>query len=469
MIAYIKRFTDFETVLHSEVTNYELPIEAVAADEKGSIELPMLISPDLVGSWLYIQGRIYLIANIAPQNGRSILTTAMPDEAFGRPIAEGAATQNIGAFILDCLQTNYKNQTDPQYRLSYLEITNADTSAFVPPIIDENGLFVLSDYISAVRAKTKLTYSVDKNKLKIEISKNQPKQHNAVLSKSELKNFTVAKTAIAKVTVLGENETYYLTTSGEASLTVPAERVSGEWVYLKAQKDKTAQETAQAAFDGNINSYKVEFHSKKLYGLHDKIKMNVDNQLLMGDVTFVGRAMKDTRYLVKLGSLPTTAAEKMRTVKVGGGSGESKQAEKYEVGDIFITTREGNPADILGYGTWEQIKGRFLIGTGVPDNNNTTGYWNPWVGSKYNFAVGETGGSPLVTLDKGHLPATPLTMPGMRLNENYRWAAPHQRIPYVYTADNPYPSGVSTNNLGDGAGHSNMTPFYGVHMWRRTA
>lgn len=319
MIAYIKRFTDFETVLHSEVTNYELPIEAVAADEKGSVELPMLISPDLVGSWVYLQGRIYLIANIAPQNGRSILTTAMPDEAFGRPIAEGTATQNIGAYILDCLQTNYKNQTDPQYRLSYLEITNADTSAYVPPIVDENGMFVLSDYISAVRAKTKLTYSVDKNKLKIEISKNQPKQHNAVLSKMELKSFTVAKTAIAKVTILGENKTYYLTTSGEASLTVPAERVSGEWVYLKAQKDKTAQETAQAAFDGNINSYKVEFYSKKLYGLHDKIKMNVDNQLLMGDVTFVGRAMKDNRYLVKLGSLPTTAAEKMRAVKVGGG------------------------------------------------------------------------------------------------------------------------------------------------------
>lgn len=451
MIAYIKRFSDFETVLHSEVTNYELPIEAVAASEKGSIELPMLISPDLVGSWVYLQGRIYLIANIAPQNGRSVLTTAMPDEAFGRPIAEGTATQNIGAYILDCLQTNYKNQTDPQYRLSYLEITNTDTSAYVSPIVDENGLFVLSDYISAVRPKTKLTYSVDKNKLKIEISKNQPKQHNAVLSKSELKNFTVAKTAIAKVTILGENQTYYLTTSGEASLTVPAERVSGEWVYLKAQKDKTAQETAQAAFDGNINSYKVEFYSKKMYGLHDKITMNVDNQLLMGDVTFVGRAMKDARYLVKLGSLPTTAAEKMRAVKVGGGV-ESPE-NKYAVGDIFITTREGNPADLLGYGTWTAFgTGKTLVGVDTSQTEFNT--------------VQKTGGSKTHTLTVNEIPSHTHTLQsGAKTNA---WEAPNFVNSYQYQSATPT-IGSTISATGGGQAHNNLQPYITVYMWLRTA
>ena len=30
-------------------------------------------------------------------------------------------------------------------------------------------------------------------------------------------------------------------------------------------------------------------------------------------------------------------------------------APVYEVGDIFVTQREGDPAALLGYGTWEQI------------------------------------------------------------------------------------------------------------------
>jgi NADPH-dependent 2,4-dienoyl-CoA reductase/sulfur reductase-like enzyme len=33
----------------------------------------------------------------------------------------------------------------------------------------------------------------------------------------------------------------------------------------------------------------------------------------------------------------------------------------YAVGDVYITTREGDPAELLGYGAWDRIQGRFLL------------------------------------------------------------------------------------------------------------
>lgn len=35
----------------------------------------------------------------------------------------------------------------------------------------------------------------------------------------------------------------------------------------------------------------------------------------------------------------------------------------YPIGSIYISTSSTNPHDLFG-GTWEQIKGRFLIGVG---------------------------------------------------------------------------------------------------------
>lgn len=60
-----------------------------------------------------------------------------------------------------------------------------------------------------------------------------------------------------------------------------------------------------------------------------------------------------------------------------------------------------NPAELFG-GTWEQIKGRFLLGAG-PNDENTTDFWGPEWAGHVNAPAGELGGEALHTLSAAEL------------------------------------------------------------------
>ena len=56
-----------------------------------------------------------------------------------------------------------------------------------------------------------------------------------------------------------------------------------------------------------------------------------------------------------------------------------KYLEFYKVGDLYLTTLQGNPKDILGYGTWARYaEGRSLVGMSTKESNPT---WTKFVGS----------------------------------------------------------------------------------------
>ena len=56
-----------------------------------------------------------------------------------------------------------------------------------------------------------------------------------------------------------------------------------------------------------------------------------------------------------------------------------KYLEFYKVGDLYLTTLQGNPKDILGYGTWVRYaEGRSLVGMSTKESNPT---WTKFVGS----------------------------------------------------------------------------------------
>ena len=63
----------------------------------------------------------------------------------------------------------------------------------------------------------------------------------------------------------------------------------------------------------------------------------------------------------------------------------------YAVGKPYISfTDSRNPSEILGFGTWEQVKGRTLVGVDTTDTDFNT--------------PGKTGGSKTQTLGIEHLP-----------------------------------------------------------------
>lgn len=59
----------------------------------------------------------------------------------------------------------------------------------------------------------------------------------------------------------------------------------------------------------------------------------------------------------------------------------------YPVGAIYISTDNTNPATLFGFGTWEKIEGRFILG------------------SSSTYAVNKTGGSETVTLTTDQIPS----------------------------------------------------------------
>lgn len=138
----------------------------------------------------------------------------------------------------------------------------------------------------------------------------------------------------------------------------------------------------------------------------------------------------------------------------------------YPVGAIYISTSSTSPATLFG-GTWEQIKGRFLLSTGAPDNNSNTGWGTnlTWDGTnKYNEAAGSTGGESLHTLSIAEMPshkhATTAQLQWVDRTGNVQSAANNSYWTY---------QGKDTLETGGGGAHNNMPPYLVVYMWKRTA
>lgn len=124
--------------------------------------------------------------------------------------------------------------------------------------------------------------------------------------------------------------------------------------------------------------------------------------------------------------------------------------EKYAVGDIFISTRVGNPATLLGYGTWEEINERFLFA------------------SSENYpVVGAVGGEEVHTLTVAEMPSH-----GHKVGLIYQGSESSYGFNYDKTATyRTYPDAYEEfiKKTGGGQAHNNMPPYFVVNMWLRTA
>ena len=126
----------------------------------------------------------------------------------------------------------------------------------------------------------------------------------------------------------------------------------------------------------------------------------------------------------------------------------------YPVGSIYITANATNPSVLFG-GTWEQLKGKFLVGVDSSDTDFETS--------------GKTGG------EKTHI----LKIDEMPSHNHFLYGSPYgsadwieggvQRVKYDVnhkTASNTYPIGPAFDTGGSQA-HNNLPPYMTVYMWKR--
>ncbi|MCI1952059.1 MAG: hypothetical protein LKJ50_03970 [Clostridiales bacterium] len=124
---------------------------------------------------------------------------------------------------------------------------------------------------------------------------------------------------------------------------------------------------------------------------------------------------------------------------------------KYDVGDIYISTKSTSPASKYG-GTWQALGGKFLFAAYSDPNSIYYG--------------GKTGGEATNTLTGDEIPKHRHSL----LNSN--GGAPLDNSNYAVKIDENLPhrgylGNSLTSEAGGGKPHNNMPPYLCVYMWER--
>lgn len=126
-----------------------------------------------------------------------------------------------------------------------------------------------------------------------------------------------------------------------------------------------------------------------------------------------------------------------------------EKADIFPVGAIYISLKETNPSAFFA-GTWEQIKGKFLVGVDSSDTDFKTS--------------GKTGGEKTHKLKVSELPNFNLTFPAgtnATVDPNYNCAAS--------SFAGGTPKDLSTSSIGGNEAHNNLPPYIAVYMFKRVS
>lgn len=326
MLAYFISFKTFETYDKSTPYSWEVPLYTAYSDG-GNITIPQNERKNYSGDWVYISDHLFIVEECSPKEGVIELKVSDPATIFSRKLIFPSSPESTyGNFIANRIKTEFINCPDPAYAISYLSVTNEDTTPFETPKVGQDGLYSLLDVIKAAREKgVVVDFLINKRTLNIRIHTNAESTHNIIFSDghSTLNDETFSRVKVAKITVLKateeegeyESSTWYLGENGSISTSIPAKRVEGDWEYLSIGQDDDPETKAREKFKENISSHKIEFYSDRDYNLWDTIHLKIDNDIMESKIVAIISSSETDRKLYKCGDLATTLTEKVNKKK----------------------------------------------------------------------------------------------------------------------------------------------------------
>lgn len=169
-----------------------------------------------------------------------------------------------------------------------------------------------------------------------------------------------------------------------------------------------------------------------------------------------------------VGALPSsgTAAD---SSKLSGKTLAEIMLEFYPVGAVYISVNSTSPASLFG-GEWTQINGRFLIGTGAPENNDDG--TSP---GNYDKTLGNKGGEAAHTLTTNEIPSHNHSL------VRQQWYASDSVVSSMSgsifswksneggTTSGTYTNTYDIGYTGGSNPHNNLPPYLAVYMWKRVS
>lgn len=125
----------------------------------------------------------------------------------------------------------------------------------------------------------------------------------------------------------------------------------------------------------------------------------------------------------------------------------------YPVGAIYVSVSDANPAALFGFGTWEQIKDRFLLSAGD------------------TYEAGAVGGEAEHTLTVDEMPSHKHNLLGEYGAVSGEMYEPWSEYTQLATpaSGTQKSSNASMKTTGGSKAHNNMPPYLTVYVWKRTA
>lgn len=379
MLAQIRSMINYEALCAAEVISYDLPI-ATSADDSGSIVLRGTAAAGNEGHWLLFKNYIWLIERATIADGTTELTLRPPVNAFSRSIAlPNNSFTTAENFISSCINKEFKNNSDDYFKMPYLELNVSTGTPYTVPTLDNNLMFNLADYIR-LRDAVFFDESGDVEKfgaacifipsgdtLTVGIQPISSEQHTAFFDNNRfwLEEQAHDYDRVSKVTVLGEDSSqdFYLLKDGTiVTLSTAANRALGKWVYVAAEDDATAGDTARRVFANNSASHRIEFSSTEEFDVHDTVRMHLRGyeEYDSYEITCVRISSADSRYHYTCGTLPLTLTEKVGKIS---SSGSQSSANSGNVDTRKIMQLLGEKFDKSGGTLTGNLIGKYLTGT----------------------------------------------------------------------------------------------------------
>ena len=335
MEVFVKSFASYRTIKKATALNHSLVLDSLEYETSTVTIKGSAIDRSDAGNWLIIEGQVFRIADVKPQQQQTTLTLESPLDAFQRPLELEiqASNQTIAGFIAAQLQTHWVACDDPVYAVPYMVVSYSGTTPYVVPETDSSGSFCLPDYVRLMRKIYRTTVrffdSMNQIRCTIETVPASTRQISFQDGHSQLQSVAYSFSGLSKITVLHDIDTgekdangqtiyvrersnWYLSEDGQITQLIPARRAPGEWgqVHVKGSADIRAK--VEEAFAKNKANHKLEFWSTRDLAVMEDCTFLVYDQLLRSYISYKRKSSTDGRYYYKSGELATTATEKLK-------------------------------------------------------------------------------------------------------------------------------------------------------------